>query len=900
MVTRRSKERQVDKVAGKKRKRSSEDSDTIPDTVQGSSSREKKQNVKRLKGSPSRTTVSKEVDVVKLRNKTRQSMESIRRHNDRAHIPEKESKPPSPRRRSSLRNSKRGLEEATGKRREPVNREESRVEEDEEDVVEETNLEHMVLVPASEDVEPVMEDEEIVEYEDFEEEEQIFESVGQQTLDGMIEEDDDRARNEGEIDEDEEESNGRTVSDTFHTFDHGEGNTDNSGTKKGRRGRVDGEENTSRLLSESDRSNNSSRGQRDMHARLASSRKGLAKNVKETPCNGNGMSQMRRRNRAEIDSIGSDCHAGEIERRVGSIEDGDVLERDDRDEMDNSRHQRTGRRNNDCIEETRARNIDVGQVKGSLSNGDRRKSTSDINSTVGRGRSSEAKFNEMRNHINMLKARLKKTLDEKQDLKNNNASIKLQMIELNKQVVELKIELASLRNLKPQSNVEKKLKPGTYSVKTDVKFVRNKSGRRIYTNNVDEKYRSITDRLKEEVKYFASLEVVEMKVSYKERDGVISKNIYYNWEGRVDYTDGEEGSGMIDSLENISPDEYGFVVAQCPINAVVKHGMFTPSMKKVEERISQMLHSIIAEDIGVAIREGNQVTNCVEQISNDRAILADYRMRIGNAIGSKKKAAKNRFTSLLGYSMLNTRISRNAEMSQAEKDEMKRQYKEFEEKVSSHTKKDNNEIDFSWWRCINAYELSYSEVSRQYETQDMNVNDRLFQNQIARSVYNEYVGQHIINRSEVENTIASLARVDVWIYLVAKFSTEEREKGKSLQMKYSETQNRYLPLAVQQILMNIRREVAITHPSELTLRMNCSTIGGDSFNNELRNVTKVVVLKSISKCYVVVDPVWFVENVSKYMGRVLDCYIGMFDLHLKEDGKEDEMSEEITLSCSYN
>lgn len=502
-------------------------------------------------------------------------------------------------------------------------------------------------------------------------------------------------------------------------------------------------------------------------------------------------------------------------------------------------------------------------------------------------------YKELRRYSNVLKSRLKKALDENQDLKNHNSSIKLQMLELNRQVVDLKIELASLRN---SSTKDSDMKRNEEENRCSIKFVRSKSGRRVYSNLVDEKYRSIVDRLKVDVKIFTNLEVIEMERKEEDIDGGKKLIVYYNWEGRVESTGGDADSGTISRGENMfEGNEAGGFVAQCPINAVIKHGMFTPSKQNPQDRIAQLTHSIMESDVGRAIREADQVTACVKQISNDRAVIADYKNRIANAVGVRKKATRNRFTSLLGYTMINTRTVKAENMSHGQKVELNKQHDEFKEKVMRYTDMNDNEVDFSWWRYTDASELSFSEVSDQFKYDGMDLKDNIFRNQIGKSVYNEYMGGQMNASSEIENTIASIARVDVWIFLVAKFGTAEREKGRSIQVKYSDAQSRYLPLAVQQILCKVRSLVHLVEPSELTLRMNCAAIDGDMFNNKLRNVTKVVMMKSLSKCYVVVKPKWFAENVSIFVGKILDCYIGSFDVEMIEEGPDDEESLEIRI-----
>ena len=122
-----------------------------------------------------------------------------------------------------------------------------------------------------------------------------------------------------------------------------------------------------------------------------------------------------------------------------------------------------------------------------------------------------------------------------------------------------------------------------------------------------------------------------------------------------------------------------------------------------------------------------------------------------------------------------------------------------------------------------------------------------------------------------------------------------------MQKKYAEAQAKYLPLAVQQILIGIRLVVIDYYENELTIRLGFASDDADMFNNNIREITKVVTLPSTSRCYINVCPKWFVGNISSSLGMVLDVYIGMFDSQKVQRMRNDEMSIQLTAkNCQYD
>ena len=86
--------------------------------------------------------------------------------------------------------------------------------------------------------------------------------------------------------------------------------------------------------------------------------------------------------------------------------------------------------------------------------------------------------------------------------------------------------------------------------------------------------------------------------------------------------------------------------------------MYTPSFDGPTQAVEVFVRSLLETGIGIPIRNAGKEEECVEQIKNDKAIINELKSRLANAIGTRKKASRNRFMNELGYTMYNRRISK--------------------------------------------------------------------------------------------------------------------------------------------------------------------------------------------------------------------------------------------------
>ena len=126
---------------------------------------------------------------------------------------------------------------------------------------------------------------------------------------------------------------------------------------------------------------------------------------------------------------------------------------------------------------------------------------------------------------------------------------------------------------------------------------------------------------------------------------------------------------------------------------------------------------------------------------------------------------------------------------------------------------------------IDAGMLCFSDLEDKDLIVGVEDDDHIFGNKIGKNIYVEYKSNDIsTDQFDNDSTIASLARVDVWMVMISKLAFEERKKGICLQKKYAETQSKYLPLAVQQILLKVRGAIHMFKENEITIRMSCAAI----------------------------------------------------------------------------
>ena len=138
------------------------------------------------------------------------------------------------------------------------------------------------------------------------------------------------------------------------------------------------------------------------------------------------------------------------------------------------------------------------------------------------------------------------------------------------------------------------------------------------------------------------------------------------WSGRVELIKGgkENSAGLLPFFEG--PNGH---VTVCPLAASLKHGMYVPSTVSTEEFLREVTEVTI-ESMKVDWGGDEKLTSeCTDQISRDKAMNKELKSRLSNSMGARKKACRNRFVSLLGFSFLTTRFRAKDITSVSQKDD---------------------------------------------------------------------------------------------------------------------------------------------------------------------------------------------------------------------------------------
>ena len=477
--------------------------------------------------------------------------------------------------------------------------------------------------------------------------------------------------------------------------------------------------------------------------------------------------------------------------------------------------------------------------------------------------------------INDKKSTITQLLNENTKLKNINKTLSMELAEQAKIVFDLKVKITGLQKGENDAGGE----PERNGISNTLTFVKTKSGRRKYVSNIDPKFTSVANVVRKELLVLANHEVSENE-PFVEEDGTfaVEKGVERKWSGRIEVIKGDKkNAGLLPFFEG--PNGH---VPICPLAGSLKHGMYVPSTVSTEEFLREVTEMTI-ESMKVDWGNDEKLTSeCADQISRDKAMNNELKSRLSNSMGARKKACRNRFVSLLGFSFLTTRVRAKDITSVSQKKDYASQCSEFAEKVCGAVVMEGKP-QYSAWRTKNAIDLCYSDMDDKKSIDGFHETDRLLKNMISYPVFSEYVNRDIANVDGVDDSsIAMLARVDTWIYVTCLFinsvgNDDLANRKRGSQKKFQEAIAQNLPLAVQELLIELKLWLCTLKEHEWAL--SCGIVGDedDPFNNGTRDATKVVFLPSSSKYMLALLPEWVKRNISMQLGSLYDCYIGWFE-----------------------
>ena len=330
--------------------------------------------------------------------------------------------------------------------------------------------------------------------------------------------------------------------------------------------------------------------------------------------------------------------------------------------------------------------------------------------------------------------------------------------------------------------------------------------------------------------------------------------------------------------------------------SIAKKGMFyTPSFTSNESACSFLCEEEMRNPGHKAICDAGEKEMCMKSIFKDRAIINQIKQKLADSIQTRKRATRNKFMNLLGYTML-VRRSKSWILSPAEMVEYEKQCKEGINKLTRNS--NDSTMNFDWWRTRDWKDISYSD----FETNaclDASQDDVFFQNGISKTVLYDFVGHDLFrNDSLSEGTILILARLDAYVNTFCKMLPAEITKRTRHQKIYSDTFTNLLPLCLQQILQKVRNEVEMKMHKEIDMRSGGGFDKNDRFQNELREATTVVQFPSVSRYYVVVKEKWFSDNITREIGSVVDCVVGSFSCEDVQLDVDDMESKQLKIDCN--
>jgi len=136
-----------------------------------------------------------------------------------------------------------------------------------------------------------------------------------------------------------------------------------------------------------------------------------------------------------------------------------------------------------------------------------------------------------------------------------------------------------------------------------------------------------------------------------------------------------------------------------------------------------------------------------------------------------------------------------------------------------------------------------------------------------------------------EFSILLLARVDAWIVTVLQCLGLDGLRGGKCQRLYIETFSKNLPVAMRQLTSRLHNFVKDWEPGDLELPVKDIAMDEEDheelekkFLGKVYNACVPVLLPSMKKFFIAIQPQWFYKYVGSELGQVQDCYIAEVDI----------------------
>ena len=140
---------------------------------------------------------------------------------------------------------------------------------------------------------------------------------------------------------------------------------------------------------------------------------------------------------------------------------------------------------------------------------------------------------------------------------------------------------------------------------------------------------------------------------------------------------------------------------------LAKRGLFyTPTFTSSKSASKWLCEEEMRHVKHKAIWDAGEKNMCINAVCNDKALVNRMTQKLEDSVQTRKRGTRNKFMSLLGYTMLVKR-TKSSVLSSAETDEYNKQCTEGINKLTELTEYRTERLP--WWRTTEKEKLCYSD-----------------------------------------------------------------------------------------------------------------------------------------------------------------------------------------------
>lgn len=336
------------------------------------------------------------------------------------------------------------------------------------------------------------------------------------------------------------------------------------------------------------------------------------------------------------------------------------------------------------------------------------------------------------------------------------------------------------------------------------------------------------------------------------------------------------------SIVSVKLPDGVFAIPICSMVRAMKLEFFTSRFKGSVGLLKASFFNVLEGPVGSYLTEAER-NECLSQVSSHRPTVQKFRAIISDAVGNRKKTARNTYLKALGY--------KHASMPDCKKNTavIKDLRNREKESILRRCLNEENENDTTYWRTSGWESLCLGSLSDEVgdemnaaekEIEEQGKVDNLFMNEAARMAFLVLRGYSISNSIDAyssDSSILYLARADASMTTMLKFINVQG-KGGSRNDSFVESFKDLLPKALAVVIKDIWSDLQLSAPHELKLVIGSSSEDDtDPYGNMLRDWTVVQKNPDDNHIYLLASPKYFREKVCSWYGTVKDCHIGRYE-----------------------